>query len=280
MTLRILIAGRVLWMPKWLVEEIQGQAVPLWNGENAFVLTNICQQAPSVLNCLLKICIKTKLINTMFRQMHWDATPLHFISHSSVMVSGKFGSFFFLHVKLLFQKHLWLNIDKDMCLLFLSSPPPTAPLAFAKSHSMAVASCQLWTGYTHADPEDARTHTHVAHMHTHTCTHALTEHPYRRLFCMLLPWLTGLLSHNRFGSCYQNHQQPPISSSPLQLNSPLFLPFSLCRFLLRFYYSICPPSSYLHRSYWPPVTRLPHPLTSQATSAPSFLPFRRTLLIS
>lgn len=70
MTQRILIVGRILWMPKWLIEEIQGQAVPLWNEENAFVLTNICQQAPSVLNCLLKICIETKLINTMFRQMH------------------------------------------------------------------------------------------------------------------------------------------------------------------------------------------------------------------
>lgn len=70
MTQRILIVGHILWMPKWLIEEIQGQAVPLWNEENAFVLTNICQQAPSVLNCLLKICIQTKLINTMFRQMH------------------------------------------------------------------------------------------------------------------------------------------------------------------------------------------------------------------
>lgn len=70
MTQKILIVGHILRMPKWLIEEIQGQAVPLWNEENAFVLTNICQQAPSVLNCLLKICIETKLINTMFRQMH------------------------------------------------------------------------------------------------------------------------------------------------------------------------------------------------------------------
>lgn len=70
MTQRILITGHILWMPKWLTEEIRGQAVPLWNEETAFVLTNICQQAPSVLNCLLQICIESKLINTMFRQMH------------------------------------------------------------------------------------------------------------------------------------------------------------------------------------------------------------------
>lgn len=70
MTQRILIVGHILWMPTWLVEEIQGQAAPLWNEENAFVLTNICQQAPSVLNCLLKICIETTLIYAMFRQMH------------------------------------------------------------------------------------------------------------------------------------------------------------------------------------------------------------------
>lgn len=73
MTQRILIVNNILWRPKWLIEEMQGRAAPLLNEENAFVPTHICQQTPSVLNCLLKICTETNLINTVFSQMNQDS---------------------------------------------------------------------------------------------------------------------------------------------------------------------------------------------------------------
>lgn len=76
-------------------------------------------------------------------------------------------------------------------------------------------------------------------------------------------------------------KSPPTANllfSP-QLNAPLFLHLSLCLFLLCFHYSVCPPPCYIHLSYWPPVTRLPHPPTCQASLAPTFLPFRRRWLL-